>query len=151
MKNILIRYAAESDLGAVLSLYAQPVLDDGKVLTGEQALEIFNKMQRYPDYRLYVALSDSTVVGSFALLIMDNLGHLGAPSGVIEDVAVHPRWQGQGIGTQMMQFAVEMCQDCGCYKVALSSNIRREKAHRFYESLGFEHHGYSFLLDLTHS
>ena len=28
------------------------------------------------------------IVGTFALLIMDNLAHLGAPSGVVEDVVV---------------------------------------------------------------
>jgi GNAT superfamily N-acetyltransferase len=151
MNNILIRQALESDLQAVLSMYAQPLMDDGKVLACEQALEIFKKMQRYPDYRLYVAQSDSIAVGTFTLLIMDNLGHMGTPSGVIEDVVVHPQWQGKGIGTQMMQFAFEICRDSGCYKVALSSNIKRKNAHRFYESLGFEHHGYSFLVDLTRS
>ena len=28
--------------------------------------------------------------------------------------------------------------------MALSSNLKREAAHAFYESLGFEKHGYSF-------
>ncbi len=151
MNKILMRQALESDLEAVLSLYSQPLMDNGEVLTREQALEIFRKMQRYPDYRLYVAQSDRTVVGTFTLLIMDNLGHLGTPSGVIEDVAVHPQWQGKGIGTEMMQFALEICRDSGCYKVALSSNLKRVNAHRFYKSVGFEHHGYSFIVDLTRS
>ena len=35
----------------------------------------------------------------------------------------------------------------GCYKLALSSNRRRERAHAFYESLGFERHGVSFVID----
>jgi hypothetical protein len=28
--------------------------------------------------------------------------------------------------------------------MALSSNLKRQKAHDFYDSLGFERHGYSF-------
>lgn len=32
----------------------------------------------------------------------------------------------------------------GCYKVVFSSNLKREGAHAFDESLNFEHHGYSF-------
>ena len=78
---------------------------------------------------------------------MDNLAHQGIPSGVIEDVVVGERYQGKGIGKAMMTYAVNVCREQGCYKVALSSNVKREKAHRFYESLGFEKHGYSFYVE----
>ena len=44
----------------------------------------------------------------------------------------------------MMRFALDRCRAKGCYKLALSSNAKRERAHAFYESLGFERHGYSF-------
>ncbi len=81
---------------------------------------------------------------TFALLVMDNLGHLGAPSAIIEDVAVDPRWQGHGIGKKMMEHALELYREKGCYKAVLSSNLKRERAQAFYESLGFERHGYSY-------
>lgn len=142
--QLTIREATEADLPAVLVLHAQPELDAGNVLPLDKAREIFGRFRRYPDYKLYVALERAEVVGSFALLVMDNLGHLGAPSGVVEDVAVRPDRQGQGIGSRMMAFARERCRERGCYKLALSSNQRRERAHQFYESLGFEKHGYSF-------
>ena len=32
----------------------------------------------------------------------------------------------------------------GCYKAALSSNLKRKRAHAFYASFDFEPHGYSF-------
>lgn len=35
-----------------------------------------------------------------------------------------------------------------CYKVTLSAYLKRDRAHRFYESLGFTKHGYSFLLEV---
>jgi GNAT superfamily N-acetyltransferase len=44
----------------------------------------------------------------------------------------------------MMRRAMDECRQAGCYKLALSSNLKREAAHRFYEGLGFEKHGYSF-------
>lgn len=101
-------------------------------------------MARYPDYTLYVAVNGDHVIGTYALLIMDNLGHLGAPSAVIEDVAVDPAWQGRGVGTMMMNHALEIASAKSCYKAMLSSNLKRERAHAFYESLGFERHGYSY-------
>jgi GNAT superfamily N-acetyltransferase len=57
---------------------------------------------------------------------------------------VAPDCQSMGIGRRMMAFARERCAENGCYKLALSSNLKRERAHEFYESIGFEKHGYSF-------
>jgi GNAT superfamily N-acetyltransferase len=141
---ILFREGSRADLPEILRLYAQPDLDDGQVLALAEAERMFDRMARYPDYRIYVAMCDDTIVGTLSLLIMDNLGHRGAPSGVVEDVAVDPHWQRQGIGRAMMQHALRVCGEKGCYKVALSSNLTRERAHAFYESIGFERHGYSF-------
>jgi len=143
-RDIECREASKTDLAAVLRLYAQPDMDDGKVLSLEAAEAIFDRFGRYPDYRLYVAVAQGQVVGTFAMLIMENLAHFGAPSAVIEDMVVHPDWQGRGIGTSMVEHALRVCGENRCYKLALSSGLRRERAHAFYESLGFERHGYSF-------
>jgi GNAT superfamily N-acetyltransferase len=110
------------------------------------AERIFERMGRYPDYRLYVALDGERIVGTFALLIRDNLGHLGAPSAV--DVAVDPALQGRSIGKLMMRHALQKAPEKACYKLVLSSNLKRERAHAFYESLGFERHGYGFRLEV---
>jgi GNAT superfamily N-acetyltransferase len=106
------------------------------------------KMAQYPNYHVFVAEQDGEVVGTFALLIMDNLANGGVPSGIVEDVAVLPELQGQGIGKAMMRFAMERCRRDGCYKMMLSSNQIRTEAHRFYEALGFTRHGFSYRVDL---
>jgi ribosomal protein S18 acetylase RimI-like enzyme len=137
------RVATQADLPEILRLYAQPDLD-GKALSLPEAERLFERIAQQPDYKLYVAARGGQVVGTFALLIMQNLGHWGTPSGVIEDVAVDPAYQGQGIGKLMMRHALQVCGERGCYKAVLSSNLKRERAHAFYESLGFERHGYSY-------
>ena len=146
--SLTIREATASDLPDLLRLYAQPDLDDGKVLPMSDAQRIFERIARYPNYKVYVAVNEARVVGTFALLVMDNLGHQGTPSAIIEDVAVDPALQGQGIGKAMMQYAIRIATENGCYKVALSSNLKRERAHAFYDSLDFERHGYSFRIDI---
>lgn len=148
MTGIEIRKATEADLPAILGLYQEPGLDDPEVLDLEEARRIFTRQAQYPDYAVYVAAEGGRVIGTFALLIMDNLAHLGAPSGVVEDVVVHPDRRGQGIGRQMMEFAMQKCREAGCYKLALSSNLKRSRAHQFYDSLGFQRHGYSFVVQL---
>ena len=144
--EVVIREALEQDLPQVLALYAQPGLDDGHTLTVEQAKQHYRRFKQYPNYRLFVAECNGEIVGTFALLIMDNLAHVGTPSGVVEDVVVMAEHQGKGIGRRMMEAALAKCRESGCYKMALSSNLKREGAHRFYESLGFGRHGYSFLI-----
>ena len=139
-----MRPAVKVDLPAVLALYAQPDMDDGRVLALKDAEAIFDRFGRYPDYTLYVAEISGVIVGSFALLVMDNLGHLGTPSAIVEDVVVDPARHSTGVGRSMMDFAIEAARGKGCYKLVLSSNAKRTRAHAFYESIGFERHGYSF-------
>ena len=45
-----------------------------------------------------------------------------------------------------MEAAHNICRSHGCYKMALSSNLRRKDAHQFYEHLGFKQHGVSYNL-----
>ena len=142
-----IRVATKADLPAILQLYAQPGLEDGKVLPVADAERIFERMSRYPDYKVYVASKAGRIVGTFAMAIMDNLAHMGAPSALIEDVVVDQAEQGTGVGKEMMRYAIRLADERGCYKAALSSNLKRERAHAFYDSLGFERHGYSFRVD----
>jgi len=147
-ESVQCRKAVRTDLPELLRLYAQPELDNGETLDLADAEKIFVRITRYPDYSLYVATCDDLVVGTFALMIMDNLGHVGTPSAIIEDVAVDPAWHGKGVGRSMMQYALALAKQKGCYKALISSNLKRSRAHAFYESLGFERHGYSFRIDL---
>ncbi len=147
MLSFEIRPALAEDLPSILALY-KDAFQDEKTVTPPQALAIFETMKRYPSYTLYVATIQNRITGTFALLIMENLGHNGAKSAVVEDIAVASPVQGQGIGKRMMQFAMDRCREAGCYKLTLSSNLIREKTHAFYESLGFRKHGFSFWADL---
>ncbi len=147
--QITLRTAREADLPLILPLYGHLGMDDGSILTLEQARTILQRMQKYPDYQLFAAEAAGEILGVFAMLIMDNLGHRGAPSALVEDVVVREDLRGRGIGRDMMQFAINRAREKGCYKLALSGHKNREEAHRFYESLGFQKHGCSFLVELT--
>jgi GNAT superfamily N-acetyltransferase len=146
--SVTIREASSSELRAVLDLYADLENKDIQPFSPAEAERIYARMKLYPNYTLYVAEIENEIVGTFALLILDNLAHGGAPSGIVEDVVVHAQRRGHGIGKAMMQFAMDQCAKAGCYKLALSSSLIRHPAHDFYRSLGFQQHGYSFLVEL---
>jgi ribosomal protein S18 acetylase RimI-like enzyme len=149
MGSLKIRPATDADLPAIIEVYASSGLDPTRRVSIEEARRILSRIQAYPDYTIYVATQGPSVVGTFALLIMDNLANGGAPSGVVEDVAVAKDCQGQGIGKKMMDHALAQSRKRGCYKLVLSSNQKRAEAHRFYESLGYARHGISFSLDCS--
>ncbi len=145
--TISIREASVDDIPEILRLYAQPGYDDGKVLDEAAARAIFLSMADYPFYRAYLASTAEGAAGIYMLLVMHNLGHLGARSAIVEGVAVDPALHGRGIGRAMMHHACGQAAAQGCYKLALSSNLKRADAHAFYDSLGFRRHGLSFVVE----
>lgn len=146
--SLEIREAGDGDLSAVLALYAQPGFDDGPALPLEEARQLLATFRQYPSYRLFVACQAGHIVGTYTLLIMHKLAHLGTPAAVVEDVAVSPQHQGMGLGKAMMAHAMRLASEAGCYKLALSSNQKRVDAHAFYASLGFQRHGFSFVVGI---
>ena len=141
-----VREASSADIEALLGLYALLEFEFAQSLSLEAARVRFERYREYPNYWIYVAETDKAIVGTFALIIVDSVAHSGKPFAVVEDVVVSQDWQGRGIGKLMMEFAMLRCKEFGCYKLALSSHLKREKAHSFYESLGFEKHGFSFFI-----
>lgn len=102
-------------------------------------------MKQYPYYKAYVALKGMEIVGSFSLLICDNLGHGGVRFTVVDNMVVDPNYRDQGIGKKIMMKAMELARQNDCYKMMLYSNESRVRAHEFYKKLGFEEHCISFM------
>jgi GNAT superfamily N-acetyltransferase len=143
-----IREATGDDLAEVLALYADQDMDGAGVLSLAEARDLFERIRRNRDHRLFVARVDGATVGTFALLVMPNLGHGGTAAGVLEDLVVAAPWRGRGIGEALVGAAIDLCRQKGCYKLTLSSDLRRAGAHAFYDRLGFERHGFSFRIEI---
>ena len=146
-EQVVIRIATRRDLPDILGLFRQ-LSRDGPVLRLIEAEAVFDTMNKYPDYHLYVARRCRTTLGTFTLLIVENLAHMGARIGFIENIIVDNDWRRKGIGKRMMQYAMQKCREAGCYKLVLSSNRARVYAHKFYENIGFDQHGYSYMVTM---
>ena len=142
-----MREALAEDIPGVLDVYREAGIGAGISFTVEEGVAQLARMTGGSSVRVYVAVVDGRVVGTYELFLLDNMAKRGRRSGVVEDVAVLPAYQGRGVGKAMMQDAMERCRRDGCYKMMLSSNQNRESAHAFYDSLGFERHGFSFRID----
>ena len=147
--NLTIRIACVADVASLLSLYNLLEVATEPAVTLESAEARFRDLESNPHHRIYVAELGASIVGTFSLIFIPGLSHSARDSCIVEDVVVASEMQGAGIGKQMMRFAMTACVARHCYKLVLSSHVRRERAHRFYEGLGFHKHGYSYLLDLS--
>lgn len=147
--QLTICQVADVDLDTILDFYESAGLGGDNRIDLQKAKALLKKITTYPDYRLYIATNEAaSPVGTYALLIMDNIAHGGRPLAVVEQVAVASNQRGRGVGTAMMQHAMSEAKSTGCYKLQLSSHTRFEDAHKFYDKLGFTRHGYSFYVDL---
>ena len=145
--DLSIRLALPADVPQLLALYTLLDLEPEPELPIAQAQARFSELALRPGHAIYVAELERQIVGTFALIFVGGLSHGARDSCIVEDVCVVAEMQGTGIGKQMMDFAMSQCADDACYKLVLSSHIKRGNAHRFYESLGFRRHGHSFLID----
>jgi GNAT superfamily N-acetyltransferase len=150
-RSILIRRARSSDSAALNGLYRQLHLGDydsfGLTLSRmRRALEV---VARNPNQSLLVAAHHREVIGSLHVLIFRHLGHGLSPTAIVENVVVHDAWRSRGVGERLIEAAIALARKHKCYKLSLTSNVTRHRAHRFYERLGWRrtHHGYTFPID----
>lgn len=145
-----IQPLAEGHATALLRLY--DALDDAPPVEHTDAQQrlvaYLSRLATWPGSGIWGWFVDANLLGSYSLIVVPLLVHGGRQIGLVESVVVDASARGQGIGAALMQDAAERGRSAGCYKLMLSSNLRRRQAHDFYQHLGFQPHGYSYHLDI---
>jgi GNAT superfamily N-acetyltransferase len=142
---LTVRTAGAGDVPALCRLVRQLTGEDS---TPEQAAAALREIEANPICHLLVAEEDGEIVGSLHLVVAPNVTHGGRPWCVVENVIVDEVRRRRGIGRALMDRALEIAREAGCYKLFLGSNVKRADAHEFYRALGFHVHGPVFRVDL---
>jgi GNAT superfamily N-acetyltransferase len=98
----------------------------------------FEAIAADPNQLLVRAVDKSLVVGAMQLTFIPGLARNGAWRLQIEAMRVRRDHRSQGIGRQMMRWALERARERHCTLVQLTSDSARTDAHRFYLALGFK-------------
>jgi len=106
-------------------------------LLPECYVKAFCEIDADPNNELIVAELDGEVVGTLQLTYTPSISFQGGKRCTVESVRVDEKCRGQGIGREMMLWAVRRAKERGCISMQLTTNNDRVDAHRFYESLGF--------------
>ena len=145
-----LRRARRQDVAAIVALYADDKLGAARETTAQldPYYIAFDEIIEDANQELMVAELDGAVVGTFQLTFIRHLSHGGSKVAQIEAVRIAAPLRGQGLGEEMMRWAIERARAAGCARVQLTSNKERSEAHRFYERLGFRrsHEGFKLYL-----
>ena len=143
MSDERIREATLDDLPRLVELYAtlarDPSLEDTSLPPPDEYVTAFRDILADPRQRTFVVERDGRVVATAVLILVPNLTHRGRPYAIAENVVVDAQFRGGRIGERLMCRLIEEARSAGCYKLALTSNLARDDAHRFYERIGFVH------------
>jgi GNAT superfamily N-acetyltransferase len=143
-----VRQAVDGDIPRLQELYAQLSLIPGEypAATLDECRRVMANMAATPGYTLLVVEENGAVVGTAVLAVLPAFAHKTSSFAVVEYVVVDESCRSRGIGRRLMNHCVAKAKETGCYKVVLTSDNRREDAHRFYRSLGFEASAQGFRL-----
>jgi GNAT superfamily N-acetyltransferase len=139
MGDLEIRAAVAGDVPAIVAMLADDPLGAQRESPDDLTpyLTALERLSADPNQRLVVAVREGRVVGTLQLTIVPGLSRRGATRSLIEGVRVHADERGSGLGTQLIEWAIDESRDQGCQLVQLTSDKTRTDAHRFYERLGF--------------
>ena len=62
---------------------------------------------------------------------------LGSRVVVLEDMVVLPQFRNQGIGSKLLDYAIQFAKEQGCKRITLLTDYDNYDAHRFYQKHSF--------------
>src|SRR5690242_7288966 len=146
--QVTIRPASQADVPALLDLYAELHPADLPP-SAATALDVWRAIETQRGRTVLVAVSAGAVVGTVDCAVLPNLTRGARPFMLVENVVVTAGYRRVGVGAALVEAAVSLDRQAGCYKVQLLSRAERHTAHAFYESRGFRAvaQGYRIYLD----
>src|SRR4029453_13235779 len=136
--SVTIRPIRAEELPVLLSLYRHLHPGDPELSISSDIERLWQRILADPQLRYLVAEVSGRVVSTCTLTVIPNLTRGARPYGVIENVVTHPDFRQRGIGTQILQAALALAWEQGCYKVMLLTGRKDEATLRFYQQAGFE-------------
>ncbi|MCX5532497.1 GNAT family N-acetyltransferase [Streptomyces sp. NBC_00006] len=150
MGDLEIRPAAAEDIPEIVAMLADDPLGAQRESPEDLTpyLAAHARLTADANQHLVVAVRGGRVVGTLQLSIIPGLSRKGSTRSIIEAVRIHADERGSGLGTQLIEWAIDESRREHCQLVQLTSDATRTDAHRFYERLGFVGSHLGFKLQL---
>ncbi|KWW20653.1 MULTISPECIES: GNAT family N-acetyltransferase [Peribacillus] len=138
---VTFRNAETTDLSEIVKMLADDVLGQERERyenpLPESYIDAFQSIDSDQNNELIVACLDGRIVGVQQITFTPYLTHQGGWRATIEGVRTVASERGKGIGSQLIQYAIERAKARECFIIQLTTDKKREDSLRFYERLGF--------------
>ena len=142
---MIFRAATCADVPAIVALLSDDPLGQGRE-TADLApyLAAFDRLAANPMHQLIVGDLAGRVVATCQLTILHGLSRQGMTRALLEAVRVAPDLRSAGIGAALMAEVEARARAAGAAMLQLTTDKSRQRAHAFYDRLGYEpsHLGY---------
>lgn len=99
--------------------------------------ETFTQVVRHPEAAAIVLAEGVRVVGYLALSHRPQI-HLGGRVATIDELAVDPEQRGRGLGSALLEHALELVRGLACVRIEVAPRRTRDSvAHGFFARHGF--------------
>lgn len=140
--NLIFRQAKREDLPEIVRMLADDFLGNSRERyenpLPESYTKAFEEIEADKNNELIVAEKDGEIIGTLQITFTPSLSFQGGKRATVESVRVDAKYRGQGIGKELMKWAIERAKKENCAAIQLTTNAERTNAHRFYENLGFK-------------
>jgi GNAT superfamily N-acetyltransferase len=143
LSDLTIRVAGMGDAASLAGLMCELGYE---TRTAEMEMRL-EPVMRSPAYQTLVAVSDGRVCGMIGTLCQHSYEHNDIGARIIAMV-VTEKMRGKGVGSELLRAAEQDLMAKNVNRVALNSRFKREKAHEFYESHGYEKNGFRLVKTL---
>lgn len=120
----------------IIKLYSEFSNIDTKILDYKNLNNIINNLPNNHNIIFYI--DNNVIYGAITLIIEQKLIHNGGKVGHIEDFVVLEEHRKKGIGSLLMNYAIQLSQRNDCYKIILDTNPILES---FYNKYRFNNKG----------
>lgn len=118
---------------------------DEAIYNKEFSKNIFEKIEKSGNIKVFVALNDTEIIGSITTIIEQKFIHNGGKVCHIEDVVTRKGFENLGIGSLLVEKALELAVQEQCYKIILNCSKYNSG---FYEKFGFYKHDIGMRYDV---
>ena len=86
---------------------------------------------------ILVAVEAGEIIGMVNLLYTISTA-LGSRVAILEDMIIAPAYRGLGMGSLLLEQAIDFAKNKGCKRITLLTDSDNERAQQFYQKHGFE-------------
>ena len=94
--------------------------------------------ENHPSFKVVVAKKDSEIIGTISFSLIDSFTQTSDPRIEFSNFAVTSAARGTDAAKMLMNFVTDYARADGYKSVVVNCGINAERAHAFYEKMGFK-------------